>query len=78
MQLAKIGARGRTTIPKTIQAAADLREGDEIAFEVEGRRLVIQEVIAERDECVHGLSKWGRRPIHTNTIKGYFRLAGGA
>ena len=45
MQLAKIGARGRTTIPKTIREAADLREGDEITFEIEGDRLVVHKVV---------------------------------
>ena len=57
MQLAKIGARGRTTIPKTIREAADLREGDEITFEIEGDRLVVHKVVLGRDEYLHGLGK---------------------
>ena len=57
MQLAKIGARGRTTIPKTIREAADLREGDVIAFEIEGDRLVVHKVVPGRDEYLHGLGE---------------------
>ncbi len=55
MQLAKIGARGRTTIPKTIREAADLREGDAIAFEIEGGRLLVHKVLPGRHEYLHGL-----------------------
>ena len=55
MQLAKVGARGRTTIPKPIREAADLHEGDMIAFENEGSRLVLHKVVPTRDEYLHGL-----------------------
>ena len=57
MQLAKIGARGRTTIPKPIREAAGLREGDEIAFKIEGGRLVVHKVVPGRDKYLHGLGK---------------------
>ncbi|MDD9991947.1 MAG: AbrB/MazE/SpoVT family DNA-binding domain-containing protein [Rhodospirillales bacterium] len=55
MKLAKIGARGRTTIPKTVRDAADLREGDVIAFEIEGDCLVVHKV-ASGGEYLRGLS----------------------
>ena len=62
MQLAKIGARGRTTIPKTIREAADLHEGDMIAFEIESDRLVVRKVVPGRDEYLLGvgeaMGKW--------------------
>ena len=57
MQLAKIGARGQTTIPKIIREAAGLHEGDVIAFEIEGDRLVVHKVVPRRDEYEHGLSE---------------------
>ena len=53
MQLTKIGARGRTTIPKSIRDAAGLHEGDVIAFEIEGDRLVVHKVVSGRDEYLH-------------------------
>ena len=55
MQLAKVGARGRTTIPKVIREAAGLREGDVLAFEIEGNRLLVHKVVPGRDEYLHGL-----------------------
>ena len=57
MELAKITARGQTTIPKSIREAAGLHEGDVIAFELEGDRLVVQKVIPGRDEYLHGLGE---------------------
>ena len=48
MQVAKIGSRGRTTIPKTVRDEADLREGDTIAFEIKGDRLVVHKAASRR------------------------------
>ena len=55
MELAKIGARGRTTIPKRIREAAGLRDGDTIAFEIEVDRLTVHKVVPGRHEYLHGL-----------------------
>ncbi|MDE0392925.1 MAG: type II toxin-antitoxin system PrlF family antitoxin [Rhodospirillales bacterium] len=57
MELAKITARGQTTIPKTVREAADLHEGDVIAFEIEGDRVVVHKVVPGRDEYLHGLGE---------------------
>ena len=57
MELAKIGARGRATIPKSIRDAAGLREGDVIAFVFDGGRLVVHKVVPGRDEFLHGLGE---------------------
>ena len=57
MELAKIGARGRTTIPKSIRDAAGLHEGDEIAFEIDGDRLVVHKVVRGRHEYLHCLGE---------------------
>ena len=56
MQVARIGARGRTTIPKTIREAAGLLEGDVIAFEIEGDCVMVRKVVPGRDEYRHGLA----------------------
>ena len=56
MELAKITARGQTTIPKTIREAANLHEGDVIAFEIEGDHLIVRKVARGRDEYLQGLS----------------------
>ena len=57
MHRARIGERGRTTIPKPIREAAGLHEGDVIAFEIEGDRLLVRKMVPERDEYLHGLGK---------------------
>ena len=59
MELSKITARGQTTIPKRIREAANLREGDVLAFEVEGDHLAVRKVgpRASGDEYLLGLSQ---------------------
>lgn len=57
MAFAKITSRGKITIPKRIREAADLDEGDVIAFEVEGDHLVARKVTPGRDDLVVGRSK---------------------
>lgn len=57
MELARITARGQTTIPKAIREAADLREGDVIAFEIEADHLIVRKVVAGRDDYLRGLSR---------------------
>ena len=55
MELARIGARGRTTIPKSIRDAAGLHEGDVIAYEIEGDRLLVHKMVTRRHNYLHGL-----------------------
>ena len=57
MELARITAGGRTTIPKSIREATGLHEGDLIAFEIEGERLVVRKVVPGRDGYLHGLGE---------------------
>ena len=54
MHCARIGSRGRTTIPKAIRDAAGLHEGDTIAFEIEHDRLLLHKVVPGRGEYLHG------------------------
>ena len=62
MELAKITARGQTTIPKRIREAANLHVGDVLAFEVEGNHLVAHKVTPGRGDYLQGLfeamSEW--------------------
>ena len=55
MEVARIMSRGRVTIPKSIRETADLHEGDAIAFEIEGDRLVLRKIVPGRDDYLHGL-----------------------
>ena len=54
MEIARITARGQTTIPKRIRDRIGLRGSDVISFEVEGDRLIVRKVA--RDDYLRGLS----------------------
>ena len=56
MEVARITARGRTTIPKRIREEVGLLEGDVVAFEIEGDHLIVRKVGTSRDEYLQGLS----------------------
>ena len=56
MEFSKITARGQTTIPKRVREAANLREGDVIAFDLEGDHLVVRKVAFASDGYLDGLS----------------------
>ena len=56
MEFSRITARGQTTIPKRIREAANLREGDVIAFDLRGEHLVVTKVTRDSDGYLEGLS----------------------
>ena len=55
MEVAKITARGQTTIPKRIREAASLHGDDMLAFEVEGDHATVHKVTSGRDDYSQGL-----------------------
>ncbi len=57
MELAKITARGQTTIPKRIRTEAGLREGDAIAFAIEGDHVTIRKIMREEDGYLRGVAE---------------------
>lgn len=56
MELARMGARGQTTIPKRVRVAANLRAGDTLAFEVRPDYLVVRKMPVARDAYLQGLA----------------------
>ena len=50
MEVARINARGQTTIPKRVREQADLHAGDLISFEVEASHLVVRKVAAPPED----------------------------
>ncbi len=57
MEFSRITARGQTTIPKRIREAANLHEGDVIAFDLRGEHLVVTKVTRSSDGYLEGLSE---------------------
>ena len=56
MQLARIGTRGQTTIPKRVRTAANLNAGDTLAFEVQADHLIVRKMPMADDAYSHGLA----------------------
>ena len=56
MELARVGSRGQTTIPKRVRAAANLNAGDTLAFEVQADHLIVRKMPVAEDDYVHGLA----------------------
>ena len=57
VEIAKITARGQTTIPKRIRDDLDLCDSDVISFEVEDDRLIVRKVARAQEDYLHGLSR---------------------
>lgn len=56
MELARIGVRGQTTIPKCVRVAAGLKAGDTLAFELAADHLVVRKMPPAQDAYLHGLA----------------------
>ncbi len=42
MVFARVGRRGQLTIPSEVRRVVNLKEGDQVAFVVEGERIILQ------------------------------------
>mgnify|MGYP001613024670 CR=1 FL=1 len=49
-----ITAKGQTTVPKAVRQVLGVKEGDEIAFRVEGQRVTVVPVRAAHEDPVVG------------------------
>ena len=62
MKVARMSARGRTTIPRSIREAAGIYVGDTLAFEVRGQQVVIRKASRDRDgatrDALEIMSEW--------------------
>ena len=56
MEIAKISARGQTTIPKRIRDEFGLNDSDVISFEVEDDHLIVRKVTRAQDDYLQGVS----------------------
>ena len=56
MNISRITTRGRTTIPVKIREAANLAEGDMLAFEVEGDCVLVRKLGASSAGYLSSLS----------------------
>lgn len=55
----KIGRNGRTTVPRLVLSALQLKAGDGIAYAIEGERAIMTRASAEfLGECLSTFSEW--------------------
>ena len=57
MDVARVTAQGRTTIPKRVREAVNLNAGDLLLFEVRSDRLVVRKLPAVADAYLQGVSR---------------------
>lgn len=60
MITSKLTTKAQTTIPQPIRAALHLREGDELAYQIDGARVILTKAnaVKEVDDPFHTFSEW--------------------
>ena len=56
MKISRLTSRGRVTIPRALRRAAHLKEGDKLAFELDGDRLILTRLKPAKDAYLDGVS----------------------
>jgi antitoxin PrlF len=55
----KLSSKAQTTIPQPVRAALRLREGDELAYVIDGERVILTKVDAAAiDDPFHTFVEW--------------------
>ena len=56
MTTSKLTSKAQTTIPQPVRAALRLKDGDELAYEIEGNRVILTKASAGQslNPCAHG------------------------
>ncbi|MEI8033319.1 MAG: AbrB/MazE/SpoVT family DNA-binding domain-containing protein [Chlorobiaceae bacterium] len=57
MRLARITAKGQTTIPISIRKAAHIHPGDTLAFEINGDHLIARKINVTGNEYLQGVQE---------------------
>jgi len=54
----RLTTKAQTTIPQPVRVALGLREGDEIAYEIDGRRVVISRAGSPTEDPFATFEEW--------------------
>lgn len=49
----RISSKSQTTVPRAVRAALGLREGDRLAYQIEGDRVVMTRAVSSADPFEH-------------------------
>lgn len=55
MQIARINSKGQITIPASIRKAANMNEGDTLAFEIKGDQVIVTKIKSPADSYLKGI-----------------------
>ncbi|MDG3444611.1 AbrB/MazE/SpoVT family DNA-binding domain-containing protein [Nitrospirillum amazonense] len=58
MITSKLTSKAQTTIPQAVRAALHLREGDEIAYAIDGDRVLLTRATKDREDPFVTFSEW--------------------
>lgn len=58
MIFSRISSKAQTTLPRAIRLALGLKEGDRIAYAIEGDRVILTRADAALDDPFAGFSEW--------------------
>jgi antitoxin PrlF len=58
MITSKLTSKAQTTIPQPVRAALKLREGDEIAYEIEAGRVILTRAEPDGDDPFSTFAEW--------------------
>ena len=58
MITSKLTSKAQTTIPQPVRAALKLREGDEIAYEIEAGRVILTRAGQDGDDPFSTFGEW--------------------
>ena len=58
MIVSRISSKAQTTIPRAVRAALGLREGDQLAYEIEGDHVVLTRA-STADDPFAAFTEWG-------------------
>jgi antitoxin PrlF len=70
MITSRVTRGAQTTLPEAVQTALRLREGDDLAYEISGDRIILTRVRAEPDDPFAAFDEWSSEA----DIKGYAGL----
>ena len=58
MIFSRITSKAQTTLPRAIRVALGLKEGDRIAYQIEGDRVILSRAETVPDDPFAGFSEW--------------------
>lgn len=58
MITSRLTSKAQTTIPQPVRTALKLREGDELAYRIEGEAVILTKAATETDDPFRNFGEW--------------------